>query len=174
MNTMTQKSLASTESKENFNIFTSLYCSMCLSLTTSIQSEELKDYGVTNVSFNCPGESICWSAHSVFQQRRPLFNKQGKMSYLPELCKNFQKFLNRKSIQLNSDRMQENIEFPESHFCQLGTQCRYAHSVTEINYHPLVYKTNKCELSYEQCSVRKRYCHNYHSEKDKRTIDFTS
>jgi hypothetical protein len=51
--------------------------------------------------------------------------------------------------------------------CENGAACNMCHGWKEQPYHPLFYKTNKCQDK----DCRKGYCPNYHSDKEKRIVD---
>ncbi|CAI7718853.1 zinc finger protein, putative [Plasmodium vivax] len=53
--------------------------------------------------------------------------------------------------------------------CPLGVECPLAHSKEEIDYHPLLYKTKRCE-DYKQANCSRYYCPNLHGLAEQRKI----
>ena len=85
----------------------------------------------------------CISHHDNDEiRRRPLYYK-GEWNYYPILCKNKDK-------------------------CNDKKECVYSHNYTEINFHPLCYKTTLCDFNEEEC--RKKYCDKAHAKNDLRDI----
>nr|SPJ13447.1 zinc finger protein, putative [Plasmodium sp. DRC-Itaito] len=61
------------------------------------------------------------------------------------------------------------IEETNINKCPLGVECPLAHSIDEIDYHPLVYKTKRCE-NYMHANCNKYYCNNLHGLAEQRKI----
>ncbi|KOB63434.1 hypothetical protein PFHG_05196 [Plasmodium falciparum HB3] len=61
------------------------------------------------------------------------------------------------------------IEETNINNCPLGVECPLAHSIDEIDYHPLVYKTKRCE-NYMHANCNKYYCNNLHGLAEQRKI----
>ncbi|KEG00835.1 hypothetical protein YYE_04281 [Plasmodium vinckei vinckei] len=53
--------------------------------------------------------------------------------------------------------------------CPAGVECPLAHSIEEIYYHPLVYKTKKCE-NYKHGNCNKYYCPDFHKLAEQRKV----
>lgn len=94
----------------------------------------------------------CFKAHSKKEQRRlPLATvERGKHAYTynPEKC----------------------MQIVKNRVCSDGERhCHYAHNQAEINYHPLVYKTELCESTRTKDGVCfDMHCHGAHSESELR------
>ncbi|SBS82543.1 zinc finger protein, putative [Plasmodium ovale curtisi] len=77
-------------------------------------------------------------------------------------------FLTNKDGSVNN-RFYKYIEETNINKCPLGVECPLAHSVEEIDYHPLVYKTKKCEY-YKHAKCNRYYCPNLHGLAEQRKI----
>jgi len=95
------------------------------------------------------GAGRCHFSHNLFWPRR-CPNHEGALLYIPELCS---------EIELGPDGSFE------SNGCRRGGECRFAHSVEEMEYHPLNYKTEACP-NQENCGVY--FCPRYHIIAEKR------
>eukprot|EP00397_Hematodinium_sp_SG-2012_P007478 GEMP01007524.1.p1 GENE.GEMP01007524.1~~GEMP01007524.1.p1 ORF type:complete len:664 (+),score=108.16 GEMP01007524.1:100-2091(+) len=76
----------------------------------------------------CPRKDsgYCDRAHTPFQVRRcPVF-PDGRIRYSNVKCP---------------------MIAPYNYECQMGSSCPYAHTASEITYHPLVYRTRKCQVA---------------------------
>ncbi|SCM09414.1 zinc finger protein, putative [Plasmodium chabaudi adami] len=61
------------------------------------------------------------------------------------------------------------IEQTNTNKCPAGVECPLAHSIEEIYYHPLVYKTKKCE-NYKHGNCNKYYCPDFHKLAEQRKV----
>lgn len=106
---------------------------------------------LTKDKYICKGLESCWHAHSIGQFRRPLFNKDGELAYMPIPCG-------------------RNNTIPAAGIknCHNGNLCNFSHSVNEINYHPLTYRTVACQKSKSKCGTK--YCPFYHKKSEKRDL----
>lgn len=99
----------------------------------------------------CKGLESCWHAHSIGQFRRPLFKSDGELAYMPIPCG-------------------RNNTIPAAGIknCHNGNLCTFAHSVNEMNFHPLTYRTVACQKSKSKCTTK--YCPFYHKKSEKRDL----
>lgn len=86
----------------------------------------------TQLSIGSNAHEQCWNAHTPSDLRRPPFGAEGGLAYLPLACSN------------------DTTEESKSN-CRMGDSCRFAHTQKEILYHPLVYKTVRCNESASSC-----------------------
>ncbi|CRG93405.1 zinc finger protein, putative [Plasmodium gallinaceum] len=77
-------------------------------------------------------------------------------------------FLTNKDGSVNN-KFYKYIEETNINKCPLGVECPLAHSIDEIDYHPLVYKTKRCE-DYKQANCNRYYCPNLHGLAEQRKI----
>ncbi|SBT74993.1 zinc finger protein, putative [Plasmodium malariae] len=77
-------------------------------------------------------------------------------------------FLTNKDGSVNNN-FYKYIEETNIHKCPLGVECPLAHSKDEIEYHPLVYKTKRCE-NYKHANCNRYYCPNLHGLAEQRKI----
>ncbi|CXI25351.1 zinc finger protein, putative [Plasmodium berghei] len=77
-------------------------------------------------------------------------------------------FLTNKDGSVNNE-FYKYIEQTNTNKCPAGVECPLAHSIEEIYYHPLVYKTNKCE-NYKHGNCNKYYCPNFHKLAEQRKV----
>ncbi|CRG98901.1 zinc finger protein, putative [Plasmodium relictum] len=77
-------------------------------------------------------------------------------------------FLTNKDGSVNN-KFYKYIEETNINKCPLGVECPLAHSIDEIDYHPLVYKTKRCE-NYKQANCNRYYCPNLHGLAEQRKI----
>ncbi len=96
-------------------------------------------------------------------RRRPLF-LDGDWNYYPVMCQKKAREGHEEQNQAAGDQTQQ----PEKKDCK-GEICMQAHNATEINYHPLMYKTRMCDYRTEQeCPLK--YCDRAHNISDLRNI----
>lgn len=103
----------------------------------------------------------CFYWHGTEVSRRVPFDVIDGMIYLRydhSICKRV------RWIDIKNDTGNEN--FAEA--CQAGSYCKFAHSIWEVLYHPMKYKTQKCKHG-EQCN--KLHCASWHSETEKQKWD---
>ncbi|GAB65218.1 D13 protein, partial [Plasmodium cynomolgi strain B] len=77
-------------------------------------------------------------------------------------------FLTNKDGSVNNN-FYKYIEEKNQSKCPLGVECPLAHSKEEIDYHPLLYKTKRCE-DYMQANCNRYYCPNLHGLAEQRKI----
>ncbi|CDU17249.1 uncharacterized protein PY17X_0712900 [Plasmodium yoelii] len=77
-------------------------------------------------------------------------------------------FLTNKDGSVNNE-FYKYIEQTNINKCPAGVECPLAHSIEEIYYHPLVYKTKKCE-NYKHGNCNKYYCPDFHKLAEQRKI----
>lgn len=75
---------------------------------------------------------ICFDSHCSYVRRSP-FNKDGNLLYLPIICPQINSEIDTKSMSQDTDKN-----------CIFKKACCYCHSMEELNYHPMVYKTTLC------------------------------
>ena len=149
-------------SEGNFEIMSDAFTQMCTSTHQQLSPEELRAYGVdvTEVA-QCPGPSACTSAHDLSDLRRPLFLPNGQLAYWPVLC----------TQQSNSVAGTSESGSQQNRVCPQGDYCQSAHTMKEILYHPLTFKTTPCQVNHEQTDQLKvLYCPYFHSQLDKRDV----
>ncbi|ANQ06717.1 Uncharacterized protein PCOAH_00011240 [Plasmodium coatneyi] len=102
----------------------------------------------------------------------PFFMKKGKQTDQDEEERNtiFRNslFLTNKDGSVNNN-FYKYIEEKNQSKCPLGVECPLAHSKEEIDYHPLLYKTKRCE-DYMQANCNRYYCPNLHGLAEQRKI----
>ncbi|KJP89157.1 hypothetical protein AK88_01243 [Plasmodium fragile] len=102
----------------------------------------------------------------------PFFTKKGKQTDQDEEERNtiFRNslFLTNKDGSVNNN-FYKYIEEKNQSKCPLGVECPLAHSKEEIDYHPLLYKTKRCE-DYMQAKCNRYYCPNLHGLAEQRKI----
>ncbi|GAW79726.1 D13 protein [Plasmodium gonderi] len=84
---------------------------------------------------------------NIFRNSIHLTNKDGSVN------NNFYKYIEEKNINK----------------CPLGVECPLAHTKEEIDYHPLVYKTKRCEY-FKNANCNRYYCPNLHGLAEQRKI----
>ena len=101
-------------------------------------------------NYVCKGLQKCQHYHQEGSNRRPVFGPNEVISYLPAPC-------------------QGGLPVKESGIttCAEGDKCLYAHTQNEILYHPLIYRTIKCEL---KPSCQQDFCPYFHNSLDERNI----
>ena len=118
----------------------SAFTILCPSLNLRLSQEELQAYGVAaDQATHCPGPAACTNAHSQADLRRPLFLQNDTLAYWPVLCA--QQFIPR--AQASNEGSLKPIS------CAQGDFCQSAHSMKEILYHPLTFKTTPCHLNHD-------------------------
>eukprot|EP01084_Bolivina_argentea_P306231 529138_1 len=97
----------------------------------------------------CTYGNNCFDAHGAVKRRRPKLVTINIWNYsLDNICKDFD-------------------------ICPQGKYCPNYHSTTELNYHPLIYKTRSCmDMQYSTTGVCSRgvACSEYHSYEDRRDV----
>ena len=143
-----QNQLESVDSFHDFHLITTVYTKECPSLAHRKLSSCLSSVLDKN-SYICKGIEKCQHFHNKGSQRRPVFGPDEVLSYLPVPC---QGGLPIKDLGIRD--------------CKSGDKCLYAHTQNEIVYHPLVYRTIKCEDK----DCLKDFCPSYHNTSDCRTV----
>ncbi|CAA9986906.1 zinc finger protein, putative [Plasmodium knowlesi strain H] len=102
----------------------------------------------------------------------PFFMKKGKQTDQDEEHRSaiFRNslFLTNKDGSVNNN-FYKYIEEKNQSKCPLGVECPLAHSQEEIDYHPLLYKTKRCE-DYMHAKCKRYYCPNLHGLAEQRKI----
>ncbi|EUD67000.1 hypothetical protein C922_02584 [Plasmodium inui San Antonio 1] len=102
----------------------------------------------------------------------PFFVKKGKQTDQDEEHRNII-FRNSLFLTNNDGSVNNNfykyIEEKNQSKCPLGVECPLAHSTEEIDYHPLLYKTKRCE-DYMQAKCNRYYCPNLHGLAEQRKV----
>ncbi|GBE60432.1 zinc CCCH type domain-containing protein [Babesia ovata] len=94
------------------------------------------------------GVERCNYSHNVYWARRcPFYLRDSTiLRYIPAICPDVE--LGPGTTILKNT-------------CPRGNNCAFAHSLEEMHYHPLVYKTEICD-DYREGSCRTYYCHKVH------------
>ncbi|CDR94402.1 Zinc finger C-x8-C-x5-C-x3-H type domain containing protein, putative [Babesia bigemina] len=94
------------------------------------------------------GVERCNYSHNVYWARRcPFYLRDSTiLRYIPAICPDVELGPGT-SILKNT--------------CPRGNNCAFAHSLEEMHYHPLVYKTEICD-AYREGNCRTYYCHKVH------------
>jgi len=103
----------------------------------------------------CPGQNGCFHAHSKkMLRRRPVLQPNGKWNYWPKFCN-----------AVSSNGGFEGFSAPAAIPCKFGESCQFAHVINEITFHPLVFKTTKCNARVGKdgyCIEKGRFCTKAH------------
>ena len=128
----TEATVRSQENQRDFETMNTVFTRMCPSLNPQLSAEELQAYGIDpSNQYQCPGIANCLYAHDTCDLRRKLFMPNGQMAYWPVLCA-------QHSVTKGSSQ-QRNVQ--PVRICPQGDYCQSAHSMKEILYHPLTFKT---------------------------------
>ena len=116
--------------------------------------------------FECSDSKMCSKAHSPNDVRRNPFKEDGSLAYHPKKCSEVfprSAYLNQKT---------QNDPTIQISKCSLGNACNFAHSMNEILYHPLKYRTSVCPNLKKNCTTVE--CPHYHEDRkyqEKRDIN---
>lgn len=111
------------------------------------------------------GPLRCQYSHNVYWPRRCPFylSDRTALRYLPDICPDI--------------TILDHVTGKVSNFCNRGGYCPYSHSMEEVIYHPLVYKSELCQ-AFQKGECKTYYCHLIHGLAEKRqdrnyTLPFT-
>ena len=115
----------------------------------------------------CTGGETCMMAHSPSQLRREPFDPvTGELLYLPIPCSRAQC---QTPQGVKSTTQSSATSCSTSSGLTPQPRCFYAHTVTEVNYHPYCYRTMPCPKPKGKC--KDRHCAFYHSKAQRRDVD---
>jgi hypothetical protein len=151
---LTQNHFEHVEPLESYNLIRTLFIEICPSLlpaTDQIDATTPKVSKNPKDKYICKGLESCWHAHSIGQFRRPLFKTDGELAYFPIPCG-------------------RNHTIPAAGIknCHNGNLCTFAHSLHEMNFHPLTYRTVACQKTKSKCTTK--YCPLFHKKSEKRDL----
>ena len=147
-------------------LFTTICPSVCDSPDPDYNASGPRAHLQFAASVVCTGGDRCIQAHSPSQLRRAPFDPvTGELLYLPIPC-------NRAQCQTTQGAKSTTQSVSASCSTHSGQQaqprCFYAHTVTEVNYHPYCYRTMPCPKPKGKC--KDRHCAFYHSPAQRRDI----
>ncbi|CAG9318161.1 unnamed protein product [Blepharisma stoltei] len=102
-------------------------------------------YRVKKCHENC-NNSECLNYHPGQVPRRVPYPIEDAWNYWPKMCQN-------------------------EKYCRNGVHCKYAHSLEEVSYHPIVYKVQNCRYEKNEgqsCKNKGSHCSYAHSDDDRR------
>ncbi|OII75305.1 CCCH RNA binding domain-containing protein [Cryptosporidium ubiquitum] len=111
------------------------------------------------------GPLRCQYSHNVYWPRRCPFylSDRSALRYLPDICPDIT-ILDQETGKV-------------ANFCNRGGYCPYSHSIEEVIYHPLIYKSELC-VAFQKGECKTYYCHLIHGLAERRqeksyTLPFT-
>ncbi|KAH8583916.1 zinc finger protein [Cryptosporidium sp. chipmunk genotype I] len=111
------------------------------------------------------GPLRCQYSHNVYWPRRCPFylSDRSALRYLPDICPDIT-ILDQETGKV-------------ANFCNRGGYCPYSHSMEEVIYHPLIYKSELC-AAFQKGECKTYYCHLIHGLAERRqertyTLPFT-
>ncbi|KAJ1604905.1 CCCH RNA binding domain-containing protein [Cryptosporidium canis] len=111
------------------------------------------------------GPLRCQYSHNVYWPRRCPFylSDRTALRYLPDICPDI--------------TILDHVTGKVANFCNRGGYCPYSHSMEEVIYHPLVYKSELCQ-AFQKGECKAYYCHLIHGLAERRqersyTLPFT-
>ncbi|CUV06125.1 unnamed protein product [Cryptosporidium hominis] len=111
------------------------------------------------------GPLRCQYSHNVYWPRRCPFylSDRSALRYLPDICPDI--------------TILDNETGKVANFCNRGGYCPYSHSMEEVIYHPLIYKSELC-TAFQKGECKTYYCHLIHGLAERRqeriyTLPFT-
>lgn len=111
------------------------------------------------------GPLRCQYSHNVYWPRRCPFylTDRSALRYLPDICPDI--------------TILDHTTGKVANFCNRGGYCPYSHSIEEVIYHPLIYKSELC-IAFQKGECKTYYCHLIHGLAERRqersyTLPFT-